>query len=128
MNTIDLREILKNLKFFKRDTKLVMRLGKELEAEVGSFLQFESSASGIKVIGWLADSSELPGTGQVGDSYVIQNYLWTWTGDEYEKLGQLGGSVVIQGNVNTYQDLPADLDIEDSGQAYFVEEDGQLYT
>lgn len=127
MNQINIKEVLKSLKFFKRDSKLILQLGKELETEIGSFLQFSSSASGINVIGNLSNTTELPEAGEVGDSYVIHNYLWTWTGSEFEKLGQLGGTILVEGEVATYADLPTGLTIEDTGKAYYVGADRLLY-
>ncbi len=46
---------------------------------------------GITILGKLAESSELPGTGELGQGYLIQGNFWGWTGDAFEDLGPIQG-------------------------------------
>lgn len=45
----------------------------------------------IKVLGKLANTSLLPGTGNLGEGYIIDLNFWGWTGAAYENLGPVQG-------------------------------------
>ena len=45
----------------------------------------------ITILGTLADPSELPETGDLGDAYIISPNLWVWDGTQWENVGQFQG-------------------------------------
>ena len=50
------------------------------------------TGGGITILGTLDDVSELPPVGTVGDGWLIDGELWTWTGEgEWVNLGPVGG-------------------------------------
>jgi aromatic ring-cleaving dioxygenase len=46
---------------------------------------------GIKILGKLASTAELPTTGVLGEGYLIGLNFWGWTGTAYEDLGPVQG-------------------------------------
>lgn len=48
---------------------------------------------GVQILGKLTSTSELPGTGNLGDGYLIDGDFWGWTGSAYENLGRIQGPV-----------------------------------
>lgn len=52
---------------------------------------------GISILGRLTDTSGLPGTGNLGEGYMIGTHFWGWTGAAYEDLGVIQGPQGIQG-------------------------------
>jgi hypothetical protein len=50
--------------------------------------------SSVNITGSLNDPSELPATGNTGDSYLINNELYVWDGTQYVNVGNIQG---IQG-------------------------------
>jgi len=50
---------------------------------------------GITIVGSLSSTASLPGTGTVGQGYLITGHYWGWTGTAYEDMGQIQGP---QGN------------------------------
>jgi hypothetical protein len=52
---------------------------------------------GVEIIGKLASSDDLPGTGTLGQGYLISGDFWGWTGSTYENLGKIQGPTGPQG-------------------------------
>lgn len=48
---------------------------------------------GVEIMGKLDSTSELPGTGTLGQGYLIDGDFWGWTGSAYENLGRIQGPV-----------------------------------
>lgn len=46
---------------------------------------------GVKILGKLNSTSELPTTGTLGEGYLISGNFWGWTGSSYEDLGPIQG-------------------------------------
>jgi hypothetical protein len=44
-----------------------------------------------KILGSLNDVSELPPAGDLGDGYIIGIYLYVWTGNQWENVGEIKG-------------------------------------
>lgn len=53
--------------------------------------------AGLTILGTLANSGALPGTGTAGDGYLIDGYLWTWSGSAWTNVGLIQGPQGIQG-------------------------------
>lgn len=52
---------------------------------------------GITILGKLNNESELPGTADLGQGYLINGDFWGWTGAAFENLGPIQGPQGIQG-------------------------------
>lgn len=46
---------------------------------------------GLTIKGELADSSELPIVGEIGDAYLIDGSLWIWAGGVWTNTGSIRG-------------------------------------
>jgi hypothetical protein len=46
---------------------------------------------GVQILGKLNNTGELPGTGNLGDGYLIDGNFWGWTGTAFEDLGPIQG-------------------------------------
>lgn len=49
------------------------------------------SGAAITILGTLANIGELPGSGSVGDAYIISGSLYVWDGDSWENVGPIVG-------------------------------------
>jgi hypothetical protein len=47
--------------------------------------------TGINIIGSLPDPADLPGSGAVGDAYLIGGHLWVWSGTAWVDAGLIQG-------------------------------------
>lgn len=52
---------------------------------------------GLTILGSFADESELPVTGSLGDGYLINGYLYIWSGSSWDNVGLIQGPQGIQG-------------------------------
>lgn len=50
-----------------------------------------ADGSGITILGSLANSGELPGTGNIGDAYLIGGDLYVWDGSDWNNVGNIQG-------------------------------------
>jgi len=48
---------------------------------------------GVKILGKLDNSSQLPTEGELGNGYLIDGDFWGWTGSSYDNLGRIQGPV-----------------------------------
>jgi len=67
---------------------------------------------GITILGKFDDPSELPGTGTLGQGYLIATHFWGWTGSAYEDLGVVQGP---RGDIGPKGDKGAKGDKGDKG-------------
>jgi hypothetical protein len=71
----------------------------ETELSAGIWVQLSGGEKGdpgtdgtsVTILGSFDDPSELPLSGDLGDGYLIDGELWTWTGSEFENLGSIQG-------------------------------------
>lgn len=54
----------------------------DLKGEIGE---------GLKILGGLSDPSQLPSSGSVGDTYLIEADLYVWTGTQFVNTGNIKG-------------------------------------
>lgn len=47
--------------------------------------------AGLNILGTLANTGLLPGSGTIGDGYIIDGDLWVWDGDSWENVGGVQG-------------------------------------
>lgn len=65
---------------------------------------------GINVLDVLADTGELPVSGDPGDAYVIDGDLWIWTGAAFEDAGPFSGrSIASQGQAQAGTNNTTDM-------------------
>jgi hypothetical protein len=55
------------------------------------------AGTGVTILGSLGSEGELPGTGNVGDSWLINGDLWVWNGTAWENVGNIQGPQGVQG-------------------------------
>ncbi|MGB7565571.1 MAG: head fiber protein [Prochlorococcaceae cyanobacterium] len=55
------------------------------------------AGTGVTIVGSVDDPSQLPGSGNVGDSWLIDGDLWVWNGTSWENVGNIQGPQGIQG-------------------------------
>lgn len=51
--------------------------------------------SGLLILGYFLNSSELPISGDIGDAYLVGSDLYIWTGAEWENVGPLGTTAIV---------------------------------
>lgn len=62
-----------------------------LFAEQGAKGDKGDTGTGINVKGNLASTEDLPSSGEIGDSYLIQGNLYVWGGESWENAGNIQG-------------------------------------
>jgi hypothetical protein len=50
-----------------------------------------ATGAGVRVLGTLSSEAQLPPSGELGDAYVINGYLYAWTGTVWEEIGKFQG-------------------------------------
>jgi hypothetical protein len=55
------------------------------------------AGSGVTILGSLSNTSELPGSGDTGDAYLIDGDLYVWNGSAWENVGNIKGPQGDQG-------------------------------
>ncbi|MFJ8103368.1 right-handed parallel beta-helix repeat-containing protein [Lysinibacillus sp. NPDC096212] len=74
-------------------------------AEKGAKGDKGEQGAATKILGSLADESELPLTGELGDGYLIKGNLYVWIGTEWENIGTIQGPQGEQGPPGQDADL-----------------------
>lgn len=97
------------------------------QGEVGPQGPVGATGSGLEILDVLSNESELPGTGEVGDAYIINNNLYVWVegATDWMNVGSLGGtSITAKGHVPNGSALPT---YNNYGDAYLTEDTSNLY-
>ena len=55
------------------------------------------TGAGLNISGSLSSQSELPPIGDLGEGYLINGYLFVWTGTEFENVGNIQGPQGLPG-------------------------------
>ena len=66
----------------------------------------------LGILGELADPSELPASGDLGDGYIIAGHLWTWIGTEWVDGGNIQGPEGQQGPIGETGDAGREIEVQ----------------
>ena len=71
------------------DTRLGVKTDKD---ENYSYVDLKGdTGEGLHVIGYVNSELELPSTAERGEAYLVNGYLYTWSGDKFINVGKIQG-------------------------------------